>query len=271
MLIVRQSLPPSLGLEQHQMQAFAKYSYPGSLPCLATPLQALREDGGKRPLLPLPSHEREETGAEIRAGTMYIIFLQPRFCSVCSRDLRALQSRSNVSCLYGTEHKGAVRQREISALQIVTGPSNQPWVWSPVPSKQVGLHRAKTPPVAGVWMKQGSTRSCAWSRFLWTQEWIHSSSCFFFYCFFAKPYPRNLGVLSFGRALPQCGCCAGQRVQRVTAALGSSRTTLPPEQCPPAPTRYKMKSWKKKQRGFGWGFLEFLQVACFSCFSGNTR
>lgn len=57
MLIVHQSLPSSPWLEQHQLCAFAKYSYnPGSLACLATPWQALREAGvmprGKQPSAP---------------------------------------------------------------------------------------------------------------------------------------------------------------------------------------------------------------------------
>ena len=69
----------SLWLEQHQMHAFAKYSYnPGSLACLATPLQALREDGvmpqGKQPPLLLPLHERRNSCRNSRRHNVYSIF-----------------------------------------------------------------------------------------------------------------------------------------------------------------------------------------------------
>lgn len=57
-----------------------------------------------------------------------MVCLQPSFCSVCSRDLRALQSRSNASCLYGIQHEGDLKQSEISAMLIFTGTSDRFWV-----------------------------------------------------------------------------------------------------------------------------------------------
>lgn len=56
---------------------------------------------------------------------MHTVGLQPSFCSVCSGDLRALQSKSAASCLYGTQHKGELKQSEISVMQIVTAPFQQ--------------------------------------------------------------------------------------------------------------------------------------------------